>query len=149
MRTLFIATLLLTSAFAQTEKKGTKPDADRAAVEKIDRAFEAASAKKDVAAIGQMYHSQAHMLGGGSPAAIGRDAIQKAWQGAFDANLADIKLTTDSVERHGDILVELGHYSSTFGGKPDNGKYVVLYKKEAGAWKLWVDSFSSDGPPAQ
>lgn len=150
MRILLIATLLLSTAFAQAaEKKTAKPDADTAAVEKLNRAFEAASAKKDAAAIGQMYHSQAHMLGGGSPAAIGRDAIQKAWQGAFDANLADIKLMTDSVERHGDILVELGHYSSTFGGKPDKGKYVVLYKKEAGAWKLWVDSFSSDGPPQQ
>ena len=148
MRILLIATLLLTTAFAQTmEKKTAKPDADRAAVEKLNRAFEAASAKKDAAAIGQMYHSQAHMLGGDMPIAIGRDAIQKAWQGAFDANLADIKLMTDSVERHGDILVELGHYTATSGGKPDKGKYVVLYKKEAGAWKLWVDSFSSDAPP--
>jgi len=147
MRTLLIATLLLTTTFAQTERKATKPDADRAAVEKLARAFEAAAAKKDAAAVAQLYHSQAHMLGGNMPGVTGRDAIQKAWQGAFDANLADIKLMTDSVERHGDILVELGRYTATSGGKPDNGKYVVLYKKEGGAWKLWVDSFSSDAPP--
>jgi uncharacterized protein (TIGR02246 family) len=149
MRTLLITILLLTTTFAQTEKKAAKPDADRAAVEKLNRAFEAAAAKKDSAAIGQMYHSQAHMLGGDMPAAHGREAIQKAWQGVFDSNLADLKLMTDSVERHGDILVEIGHYTATFGGKPDKGKYVVLYKKEAGAWKLWVDSFSSDAPPKQ
>jgi ketosteroid isomerase-like protein len=95
-----------------------------------------------------MYHSRAHMLGGNMPIAIGRDAIQKAWQGFFDANFADLKLMTESVERHGDILVELGRYSATAGGKPDIGKYVVIYKKEGSAWKLWVDSFSSDAPPA-
>ena len=148
MRTLLIATLLLTTAFAQAPaKKTASPNADRAAVEKLNRAFEAAAAKKDAAAVAQLYHSQAHMLGGDMPAVTGRDAIQKAWQGAFDANLADIKLMTDSVERHGDILVELGRYTATSAGKPDNGKYVVLYKKEGGAWKLWVDSFSSDAPP--
>jgi uncharacterized protein (TIGR02246 family) len=146
MRILLIATLLLTSAFAQTAEK--KPDADRAAVDKISRAFEAACAKKDAAAVAQMYHSRAHMLGGNMPIAIGRDAIQKAWQGFFDANFADLKLMTESVERHGDILVELGRYSATAGGKPDIGKYVVIYKKEGSAWKLWVDSFSSDAPPA-
>jgi uncharacterized protein (TIGR02246 family) len=149
MRTLLIAILLLTTTFAQTEKKAAKPDADRAAVEKLNRAFEAAAAKKDSAAIGQMYHSQAHMLGGNMPAAVGRDQIAKAWQGVFDANFADLKLMTDSVERHGDILVELGRYTATMGGKPDNGKYVTLSKKEGGTWKLWVDSFSSDAPPAK
>jgi uncharacterized protein (TIGR02246 family) len=139
-RAFVVTTALIASAFAQ------KPDPDRAAVEKLARAFEAASAKKDAAALAQMYHSQAHMLGGNMPIAIGREAIQKAWQGFFDANFADLKLTTESVERHGDILVELGRYSATVGGKPDNGKYVVLYKKEGSAWKLWVDSFSSDAP---
>jgi ketosteroid isomerase-like protein len=148
LRILLIITLLLTTACAQTEKKTAKPDAATAAVDKISRAFEAAAAKKDSAAIGQMYHSRAHMLGGNIPIAIGRDAIQKTWQGFFDANFSDLKLMTDSVERHGDILVEIGHYTATFGRNPDKGKYVVLYKKEAGAWKLWVDSFSSDAPSA-
>jgi uncharacterized protein (TIGR02246 family) len=144
MRILLLATLLLTTAFSQSADK--KPDADRATVEKLARAFETAAAKKDAAAVAQMYHSRAHMLGGNMPIAIGRDAIQKAWQGIFDANFAGLKLMTESVERHGDILVELGRYSATVAGKPDNGKYVVLYKQEAGAWKLWVDSFSSDAP---
>lgn len=155
IRTWLLPALLLSaSVFAQTaadkssRSSSAKPNMDRAAVEKIARDFEAAAAKKDAAAIAQMYHSQAHMLGGNAPEAVGRDAIQKAWQGAFDAQLADIKLQTDTVERHGDILVELGHYTATFGGKPDKGKYVVLYKKEGGGWKLWVDSYSSDAPPA-
>jgi ketosteroid isomerase-like protein len=149
MRILIITTLLLSTAFAQSAaKKAASPDADRAAIEKLNRAFEAAADKKDSAAIGQMYHSQAHMLGGDMPAAVGREAIQKAWQSLFGMNMTDLKLMSDSVERHGDILVEIGHYTATFGRNPDKGKYVVLYKKEAGAWKLWVDSFSSDAPPA-
>jgi uncharacterized protein (TIGR02246 family) len=147
-RILLIATLLASTAFAQDTRSEKSTDGNRAAVEKISREFEAASAKKDAAAIARMYHSQAHMLGGNMPAAVGREQIQKAWQGFFDSNFTGLKLITESVERHGDILVELGHYSAAIGGKPDNGKYVVLYKKEAGAWKLWVDSFSSDAPPA-
>ena len=130
---IWIAGLLLcASVFAQdtaqkSKKSDTaKPSNDRAAVEKIGRDFEAAAAKKDAAAVAQMYHSQAHLLGGNAPQADGRDAIQKAWEGAFAGQLADLKLRTDSVERHGDILVELGHYTATFGGKPDSGKYVVL-----------------------
>ena len=148
------AVLTLTSALiAQEAKAKTAPATKagsgvRAQIDKISQEFMAACERKDAAAIGKMYHSQARMLPGDSPAVLGRAEIEKTWKSYFDAGFTDLKLITESAEQHGDIVVELGSYTATFGGKPDSGKYVVLYKKEGGAWKLWVDSFSSNAPPA-
>lgn len=146
---LLSAVLMVTPAIAQeTTAKSVKTGGGvRAQIEKIGRAFMDAAAKKDAKAIGEMYHSHARMLPGGSPPVLGRAAIEKTWQSYFDAGFADLKLQTESAEQHGDVVVELGSYTATLSGKPENGKFVVVYKEEGGQWKLWIDSFSSNAPP--
>ena len=155
-KVLLISTLMGLSSAAIAQEVKPNPTATarvgssaRAQVDKISQEFMAACDRKDAKAVAQMYHSQGRMLPGNSAPVLGRAEIEKTWKSYFDAGLAEFKLQTESAEQHGDIVVELGSYTATSGGKPENGKYVVLYKKEGDGWKLWVDSFSSNAPPVR
>jgi ketosteroid isomerase-like protein len=59
------------------------------------------------------------------------------------------QLDTREVEGHGDTAIEVGAYTLFGEGDQalDNGKYIVIWKKEDGQWKLHRDIFNSNLPP--
>jgi len=124
-----------------------------AAIDAITPAFTAALAARDTNALANMYADDAHLLAPNAPRADGRDAIRQAWVGFMSipgmelAPMANTKIISEA----GDMVVELGSYVFKFqdpSGKPqtDNGKYVTVYKKVNGEWKIVVDTFNSDIP---
>lgn len=144
------ALLLVVSVMAQAQGasggqklKRSKPHAQ---LEELNRRFSEAVQRKDVKAIVQFYASDARLLAPNAPMSTGHAQIEKTWSGVLAAGLADLKLNTETVERQGSVLIEIGTYSANFGNKPDKGKYAVIWKKQKGEWKLWLDSFSSDLP---
>ncbi len=58
------------------------------------------------------------------------------------------RLETLELESHGETAVEVGKY--TLGGGEgqtlDQGKYVVVWKNDGGAWKLHRDIWTSSLP---
>ena len=67
------------------------------------------------------------------------------WQGAIDMGVKGGVLKSVSVEVHGDTAIEVGTYT-LFGPDNvtiDNGKYLVVWKQEGDAWKLFLDIFNS------
>ena len=121
----------------------------RAAIEAGNKAFSAAVARGDAAAVAALYTSTAQVLPPGGEIARGQDAIQKAFQGAIEAGMRDVPLTTLEVEAHGDTATEVGTW--TWKGKDgatiDHGKYIVIWKKEGGEWRLHRDIWNSNTPP--
>ena len=85
-----------------------------------------------------------------TPTVVGRDAIQGFWQGVVDMGAKDATLDTDDILDFGDTLVERGHYTLTLqsdaGDIVDEGKYVVVWKRDGDTWKLFWDIFNSDLP---
>jgi ketosteroid isomerase-like protein len=59
-----------------------------------------------------------------------------------------IKLDTVEVEGFGDMAYEVGKYalSGKTGKVSDQGKYIVVWKKVRGQWKLHRDIFNSNVP---
>jgi ketosteroid isomerase-like protein len=57
-----------------------------------------------------------------------------------------LRLDTAEVEEIGDAACEIGAYTLTAGGETDKGKYVVIWKREGGDWKLAVDIWNTDTP---
>jgi ketosteroid isomerase-like protein len=48
----------------------------------------------------------------------------------------------------GEYVIEKGAYELTAGNNAfDKGKYIVIWKQEAGEWKLFRDIWNSDNPP--
>jgi uncharacterized protein (TIGR02246 family) len=120
------------------------PDA-RSAIVAGNRAFAAALKKGDSTAIAAMYAPKAKVLPPNSTAVGGREGIRRFWQGAMDAGVKSATLTTVDVETEGDLAVETGRFVlfGADGKKLDSGKYIVVWKRSKGEWKLFRDIWNS------
>lgn len=61
------------------------------------------------------------------------------------------KLESVEVESHGDTAIEVGRYTldNGEGQMIDQGKYIVIWKQENGAWKLYRDIWNSSMPASE
>lgn len=120
----------------------------RAAIEAANAKFSADFAKGDANAVASHYTSRAWAFPPNGEITRGREAIGKLWKGAMDGGGKQVKLTTVEVEAHGDAAHEVGTYALiSDGGKPlDNGKYVVVWKREGGQWKIHRDIWNTSAP---
>jgi ketosteroid isomerase-like protein len=125
-----------------------QPGDARAAIEAANKQFSAAFAKGDAAALSAMYTSSAIAFPPNGEIARGQTAIQSIWKGAIASGLKGLVLTTAEVETHGDTAHEVGNYEMRdAGGKAaDRGKYIVIWKREGGQWKLHRDIWNSNMP---
>ena len=123
----------------------------RAAIEAANKAFSAAIARGDAAAVAALYTGAAQALPPGGEIARGREAIQKTFQGAIDAGVKDLTLTALEVEAHGDTATEVGTWvwRGKDGATLDHGKFIVVWKKEGGQWRLHRDIWNSSTPPSR
>lgn len=109
-------------------------------------AWEAAWNAGDAAAVAAVYAEDAVVLPPGSEPVEGRAAIQAFWQAAMDA---DPGVTTDieTVEADvmGDVAIERGTYVDTGpdGGHRDHGKFLAIWTRVDGEWKILRDIFNS------
>ena len=83
----------------------------------------------------------------GAPAAVGRANIQKAMSGIIKSGItkADIRLkevygTEDLIAEEGELTLYVKDMAVA------EEKYIVLWKKEDGKWKLFRDIFNSSLP---
>ena len=78
----------------------------------------------------------------------GRPAIEKLFQMMMAAGINGVSLTAQEVEAHGNIATEVGAYSvkDSTGKELDRGKYMVVWKRIEGQWKLHRDIWNSSNP---
>ncbi len=148
MKTAFLAVLSLivaaSSAFAQ--QAATE-------IEKANAAFEQAFNRGDAAAVAQMYMENAAVLPPDAELVQGRAAIQSFWEGAIRAGIRNLSLKSTRVDEFGgDAAREIGRFSleapAPQGGVAKvGGKYVVVWRKAGGDWKLDTDIWNADKPP--
>jgi ketosteroid isomerase-like protein len=145
MRRKLVFLLVLVAALTTTS---TAQANSRAAIEAEGKKFTAALKKGDAAAIANMYSADAIAMPPNEEIAQGRAAIQKLWQGAIDAGIRDLSFEVLEVEKKGDWLYEVGKYvlKGADGKQMDHGKYLVVWKREGGQWKLHRDIWNSSMP---
>jgi ketosteroid isomerase-like protein len=115
---------------------------------RTNRIFEeAVIARRDFAALDQVYTANARLLSPGVPAITGLAGIREYWSsavaglGVTGAKLHSLELTVT-----GDRAAEVGRAEifTAPGAAPVPLKYVVLWKKEGDAWKWDVDCWNMD-----
>lgn len=132
------------------------PAAAREAIAAVDQAWENAATAADAAAIAALYTSDAIVLPPGASRVEGTAAIQEMFgPWLTDAGISSVSLDSDviTVSSAGDMAHAVGSYAIT-GMGPDgseyteNGKYVEVLRNVDGEWKIAVDIWNADGPPA-
>lgn len=121
----------------------------RSEIEAGNRQFQAIAAKGDGKAVAALYTATGQALPAGSEAVSGTAALAKFWQGVFDSGVKGVRLKTLEVEAAGDNAHEVGQYEllDAAGKTLDRGKYVVVWKKEGGRFKLHRDIWTTSMPP--
>lgn len=128
---------------------GAQDAAVRAAVEAGNKKFSAAAASKDAAGLAALYTTDAEALPPNGDVVKGRPAIQAMWKGVLDSGVTGVDLATTEVEAQGPLAFEVGTYVIKVkdGAVADRGKYVVVWKKVGGQWRLHRDIWNTSQPP--
>ena len=115
-----------------------------------NKALGAAVAKGDAVAVGKMYTKTAKLLAPNTGLLKGTKAITGFWRGAINAGIRGAVLKSQEVEKLGTTAIEVGAYTllGEGGAKLDEGKYLVVWKKDGREWKLHRDVFNTNGAPA-
>jgi uncharacterized protein (TIGR02246 family) len=110
--------------------------------------FMAAVEQQDAAALAALYTKAGQLLPPNSDFLTGREAIQGLWQAVMDMGIRRAELEIVEVEDHGKTAIEVSRYTLYAEGDAvaDKGKYIVIWKKKGGVWKLHRDIFNSSMP---
>lgn len=130
-----------------TEAKES-PSEVRTAIEAANRQFMDAFSRGDAARISTLYAEDAQLYPPGYPPVSGRPEIEKLWRGVLALPVKEMRLETAEVQAFGDDATEVGRYTlvANDSRELDAGKYIVLWKRGAGGWKMHRDIWNSNAP---
>jgi uncharacterized protein (TIGR02246 family) len=125
----------------------SKSDDVRKAIEATETQFSVLFAKGDMEALAELYAEDAVVMAPNTETVFGRPAIQSFWKGARDAGVTRLSVKTVEVSgTGGDTTYEAGTYVlyDTAGKPIDDGKYVVIWRREGTPWRLYRDIWNSN-----
>ena len=126
--------------------------AEAARIGALERQSSQDLAARHMDAVSALYARDARMLRANAPAVSGRDSIGAVFldlAGALPHFRNEIRADSIMVARGGDYAIATGRYRFT----PDTlhpsafdiGKYLVIWKREDGDWRIALDMTNSDG----
>lgn len=142
-------TFLVALSLASVSWAGESPKL-RQEIDAANEQFVAAAARGDGAAMASLYAESGQAFPPGGDIVAGREALRGFWQGVLDSGVKKAGLETVELTGAGDFAFEVGRYSlyGADGAALDTGKYVVVWKKERGTWRLHRDIWNSSRAPA-
>jgi len=138
------ALAVLLTGMAQAQNKTD------AALNKLTAAFEAAYNAGDAVKVASMYTEDAVLMPPDEQMVKGRSAIEARLKSDMQKGKVTLRLTPTSSAISGDHAHEAG--TSTVAlpdGRTLNEKYLVVYKRVGGEWKIAFDMWNSNTPPTQ
>jgi ketosteroid isomerase-like protein len=154
-RILFVPACLIALLMAckQPEATSTAPvatfslDSAKMDIEASNVKFGAAFIKGDSATIAGLYTSDAEVYAPNMPKSTASE-MASGIKPMAAMKLTSMVLTSKEVSGGPDLVSETGVYEMRDSSKSiDKGKYIVLWKKQDGKWKLYRDIWNSDNPP--
>jgi len=118
-------------------------------ISKQNAAFAKYFAANDMESLKNLYTEDCKVMPQGSDTKIGNQAIPEVMGGLITAGAASVSLVADEVGPLGgnaDMVFERGHFKfcKADGSQLAVGKYVVIWKKTADGYKLYIDIFNDN-----
>jgi len=123
----------------------TKKSEIHSTISTLSKNFEIAFARGNTADIADFYSEYGVLLPAASDFVQGKDNIKEFWQTAIDMGIKNIQLEILEVEQHDDTAIEMSKFtlSDTDDQMIDQGKGIVIWKKENNVWKMHRDIWNS------
>jgi uncharacterized protein (TIGR02246 family) len=120
----------------------------KASIEAANRNWMNAFNNADAAALASLYTTPGQLLPANGDVVQGTNAIRDFWQSVMNMGIKEAVLETIEAEDLGDTAIEGGRYRLLVanGSVADAGKYIVIWKKDGGTWKLHRDIWTTSQP---
>lgn len=150
MKKLLFAVFVTSSLFAcKPETKSTFDLANaKKEIENANQEISQLMIKGDSVGLASSYSTDGAVMLNNMPSVKGKENLTKVWGSFMNAGLGSIELSTLEVWGDENFITEEGLFitKSKEGVQLDKGKYIVVWKKEDGKWKLHRDMSNSDLP---
>lgn len=122
----------------------------KAEIKKVNRLFEIAMSEANADGLAAVYTQDGQALPPNAPTISGVENIKNFWQGAIDMGVTSVKLESVELDVVADTAIEIGAFElkAADGGVIDQGKYIVVWKKEDGKYKWHRDIWNSSNTAA-
>ena len=116
------------------------------AIAAVNKTFMNAFEQGDAGGVAACYTEGGQILPPGTDIITGKEGIAAFWSGAMKMGIKKAELNSMELDAHGDTAVEIGRATlySEGGEVIDDPKFLVVWKRENGAWKLHRDIWNSD-----
>ena len=141
-----IVPIFFSNCERQTKEEVPNVEVDMSTLEKeIEsrlREYENHLKNGDSIALGNMYTENAEII----PSTVGRNNIIKAFGGMIRDSITGSSFTTTHLWGNEQLLVEdgTGTWYHTNGTAVGSGRYLLVWKKDDGKWKILRDTWFSD-----
>ena len=125
-----------------------KSDGIRKAILAAEKVFVTAYNRHDAPALAALYTRDGEIMPPNSGVVKGARKLQALFKSFWDAGDTVMRLDTVEAKGFGDTAYEVGKYtlSGDSGKVNDRGKYIVIWRKVGGQWKLYRDIFNTNMP---
>ncbi len=138
--------------YSNTVSKTGAANIDLVAMKKLiednNSRFTKAHVAGDNAVINNMFTEDAKVLPPESQPVIGRSAIAKLTKQYIEYGITEFREESTDFYGGGDILIDQGNYLMVYGKDKtrETGKYVNIWKKEGGTWKIYSNIWNTNTP---
>ena len=117
-------------------------------INEINQLFMDAFSAGDAEKVAGFYTANCRFLPDNGDPVDGRARVQELLQSMMDGGVSSVELITWEVEDCGDTAVEVGRVVMRGDSDEliDDGKFIVIWKKEDGGWRLHRDIVNSSLP---
>ena len=149
MKTILIS-LIVSVTLSACNSSAPKFDLENAKneIEAANRELSDFMAKGDSVGLASAYSADGALMLNNMPSVKGEENLIRLWGSFINAGMSGLEFTTLEIWGDENYITEEGLIviKAKDGTQLDKGKYIVLWKKENGKWKLHRDISNSDLP---
>jgi ketosteroid isomerase-like protein len=129
-------------------------DTEREALRQLDAQFGSSAAKKDSAGAVALYGADAVIMPPNAPAVKGTAAIRTLWSGLLQTPGLVLRVEPEKIDvaPSGDFATDMGTVTLEFDGPQGHvkevDKYLEVWQKRDGTWRVIYDTWNANSPPA-